>query len=446
MIFLLLGMCPAQAADSQEKQLSELASEAYIYGYPLLIMHATMQKMTAPQTSGGENMVNRFSHIRTFPDHTFTDVVSPNADTLYSIAWLDLKDSPMLLSLPEMEDRYYVMQFLDAWTNDFISLGSRTTGNRPGIFLISGPGWRGEVPSGMVQVKSPTNMVWILGRTQTNGKEDYLAVNAIQDKYQIKPLTQVNSALVKADADDVSPLEKVEAMKASEFFGLLNQLMLDNPPVAADKPLLDKLAAISIAPGQSLDTAPTHILQALQNGHSAGLAKVVSLDPTSFGTISGGWSILPANVGNYGTDYLLRAFVARYGLGANLPADAVYPSIRTDASGQPLNGKSSYIIRFAANQLPPVKAFWSISMYDENQRFVENPVNRYAIGDRDQLVFDEDGGLTIYVQHSSPGADKEANWQPAPTGDFNMIMRLYWPKPAILDGSWPLPRVERVGE
>ncbi len=441
--FVIVFLCALPIHSQDAEKQTALAAQAYIFGYPLLIMDATRREMTSGPN--GQNLTNHIFHAREFPDHTFTDVVSPNADTLYSFAWLDLSDSPVVFSLPDTGDRYYVMQFLDAWTNDFASLGSRTTGNRAGTFLITGPAWKGDVPHGMTQVEAPTNMVWILGRTQTNGKDDYAAVHAIQDKYSARPLVEVSLPAVTPDTDNASPLEKVERLDAASFFSELNRLMVNNPPTDADALLLDNLAALSIGPGREFDMAkmPPNVMDAIEKGTAAGLAAIREVDASTLSRRMNGWTILPESVGHYGTNYLLRAFIARFGLGANLPEDAVYPTISADADGAHLNGQNRYIIRFAPGQLPPVNAFWSISMYNDQQRFVDNPLGRYAIGDRDPLTADADGGLTLYVQHDSPGADREANWLPAPAGEFNLIMRLYWPKPAILNGTWPMPGLEK---
>jgi hypothetical protein len=447
---LLFLVCAAPALAStkagQEKHLQELTEKAYIFGYPLLVMDATMAKMTAPQAEG-PSLVNRFDHVSAFPDCTFTDVVSPNNDTLYSIAWLDLKDTPMVLELPEMGDRYYVMQLLDGWTNSFASIGSRTTGNRPGAFLITGPGWRGDVPPEMTQVKAPTNMVWILGRTQTNGEADYAAVHAIQAQYRLKALTGYQAPSASPDRNPATPPERVESLPTQAFFSRLNRLMIDNPPASADRSLLSELAALNIGPGLKFDaltTLPDTLFQAVEKGRETALARLRDPDSGGFGSKAGGWSLMPDNIGAYGTDYAFRASIARFGLGANLREDAVYPSARTDALGNVLNGGSEYAIHFPAGRLPPVKAFWSITLYDQNQHLVQNPINRYAIGDRDPLIFNTDGSLTIYVSHASPGPEKEANWLPAPESDFNLTMRLYWPEEAILNNTWPLPRLEKT--
>ena len=447
LLLFLLSAAPAWAAGepAQGQRVIELAEKAYIFGYPLLVMDATMKKMTAPEAEG-PSLIDRFSHMPSFPDYTFTDIVSPNADTLYSIAWLNLKDRPIILELPEMGGRYYVMQFLDGWTNDFISLGSRTTGSQAGVFLITGPQWQGEIPQGMSQVKAPTNMVWILGRTQTNGEADYEAVHAIQAQYRLKPLTAFKAPVAGPDKDPATPPERVEALSAQEFFARLNLLMLDNPPAPADQAFLSELTALGIGPGLKFDLTalPESTAQAIEKGRDAGLAHLRGLSSASFGTTSQGWSLAADHIGDYGTDYEFRAFIARFGLGANLREDAVYPSTKTDSDGRPLNGGANYAIHFAAGQLPPVRAFWSVTLYDQNQHLVQNPINRYASGDRDPLVFEADGGLTLYIQHASPGPDKEANWLPAPEGDFNLIMRLYWPEESILNNTWPLPRLEKT--
>lgn len=429
-----------------ETPLAAVIEKAYVYGYPIVLMDASRNVM-APGTPG-KATVNQVQHIREFPDHTFTDVVTPNADTLYSMAWLDLKTTPFVLSVPNTGGRYYVLQFLDAWTNVFASIGSRTTGNDKGFFLIAGPDWKGNVPKDMKLVKSPSNMVWMLGRTQTNGKDDYAAVHAIQDQYRIEPLTK-NIVSVRSDSPfdtTTAPVEQVGKLDAVAFFQHLNKLMIDNPPTEPDKALLEIIAPLGIAPGKTFkkENFSKSDFQKIEKAYAAARKTLIDAVDKPQESQSGNWILIPKNIGNYGTDYATRALVAMVGLGANLPEDAVYPSCRGDESGKPLSGKNRYIIRFAKGQLPPVKAFWSLTMYNNRQQFIANPINRYAVGDRDKLQFDADGGLTIYLRHDSPGKDKESNWLPAPPDEFNVFLRLYWPKQSILDGTWPLPEIRKV--
>lgn len=444
------------ARTTQQDETIELAAAAYVYGYPLVIMDVTREVMTAvPRAQGSKAPINQILHLRAFPDYTFTDVVSPNADTLYSLAWLDLKREPQILSVPEMGKRYYLMQMLDAWTNVFASPGTRTTGNGKADFAIVGPGWKGTLPAGTKEIRSPTNLVWMIGRIQTNGASDYAAVHAIQDQYKLTPLSACYKAYTlpmdvpvpRCIDDKTPPVRQVAAMDAATFFGRLNALMKGNPPAAADASALARFARIGIAPGKPFDLQSMNplVAKALERGVDAGQLEIAGEAKKAHGEQVNGWDVLPANTANFGTDYTWRAVVALVGLGANLPADAVYPHAIADAGGRPLDGAHRYRIRFAKGQLPPVNGFWSLTMYNAKQTFVENPIDRYAIGDRDPLVPDADGSVTIYVQAGSPGADRESNWLPAPPAPFNLFMRLYWPKQPIIDGTWIAPPIERVG-
>jgi hypothetical protein len=296
-------------------------------------------------------------------------------------------------------------------------------------------------------------MVWIIGRTQTNGKEDYAAVNAVQDQYKLTPLSALGKSPAPAGSTPVDPkvdmktppVEQVARMDANAFFSRLNALMKENPPAAADASALKRFAPLGIAPGKPFDltTFDPAVAKSLQDGVRNGLAKIIAEAKAEHGQVLNGWEFM-TDVGSYGTDYLWRGVVALVGLGANLPGDAVYPRATKDAGGQPLTGANQYVIRFRKGQLPPVQAFWSITLYNSKQFFVPNPITRYAIGDRDKLKFDDDGSLTIYIQNQSPGKDKESNWLPAPKDSFSLFMRLYWPKKEILEGVWKPPKIERV--
>ena len=388
----------------------DIASEAYIFGYPLVLMDVTRQVSTNfPASCDDGAPINQLGQKRTFPDDTFAAVVSPNADTLYTFAFLDLSHEPMVLSVPEMGNRYYLMQMLDAWTNVFASPGTRTTGNRNGDFAIIGPHGRGALPEGVHVIKSPTSMVWIIGRTQTNGKDDYPAVRAIQDQYKLTPLSawgknaspptrqQVDSSLDMK----TPPVQAVAEMDPIVFFARLNALMASNPPSGADRKSVGRFASIGIAPGKSFNPAAEFgeiTAEAIGTGAREGQAKIIAEGNRPHGKVINGWEFM-TNIGRYDTDYLWRALVAMIGLGANLPEDAIYPRATTDADDQPLNGTNRYEITFAKGQLPPVNAFWSITIYDSRQSFIKNPINRFAIGNRDKLNFNDDGSLTLYVQN-----------------------------------------------
>jgi hypothetical protein len=444
---------PAQRVIT-EQHAHDIARDAYIFGYPLVLMDVTKKLSTAvPRPQGHKAPVNQFGHLRSFPDAAFTDVVSPNADTLYSVAWLDLSNEPIILSVPEMGTRFYLLQMMDAWTNVFADPGTRTTGNGKGDFAIVGPRWAGRLPNGVKELESSTNTVWIAGRTQTNGKEDYRAVHAVQDQYKLTPLRGWGKSYkpptdmaIETGADvKTPPSEQVTRMNAAEFFTRLNTLMKNNPPAAADSVTLKRFAAIGVEPGAAFDLKKKDrsIVEGIERGIRSAKDHLEIEARKPLGQMVNGWSVMTENVGRFGTDYVFRAAVARIALGANLPEDAVYPMTRADASGHPLNGRHRYVLRFAKGQLPPARAFWSVTMYNATQAFVDNPIGRYALGDRDRMKFDQNDSLSLYIQHSSPGGDKESNWLPAPSDDFNLIMRVYWPAQEVLDGTWTPPPVEK---
>ncbi len=447
---------PSSGSRISEQLAHDLGVEAYIYGYPLVLMDITRQVGTnVPRPVEDAAPLNQLCNMRAFPDDTFTTVVSPNADTLYSFAFLDLSREPIVLSVPEMGERYFLMELLDAWTNVFASPGTRTTGSEKADFGIVGPQWTGELPAGVQEIRSPTNLAWIIGRTQTNGKEDYPAVHAIQDQYKLTPLSVWGTTYTPPDNMPVSssvdmktpPVEQVFKMDTATFFSSLNALMIKNPPATPDVEAVWRFAAIGVGPGKDFDLKAMDpaVLNGLENCVRDGQAKILAEAKKPHGKILNGWQFMD-NLGRYGKDYLWRAVVALVGLGANLQEDAVYPRTTTDSMDQPLNGANHYTIQFAKGQLPPVEAFWSITMYNSNQLFVKNPIGRYAIGDRDKLKFGSDGSLLLYLQNESPGKDKESNWLPAPKDSFSLFMRLYWPKQEILDGDWKPPSVNRVAK
>jgi hypothetical protein len=450
----ILASDEAARAKLTEEDAVKLGSEAYVFGFPLVLMDTTRQvHLNTSKNGKPKPKPNQFIHSRAFPDHTFSSVVSPNADTLYSNAWLDLSRGPVLMSLPDMGKRYYLMQLLDAWSNTFACPGTRTTGNGKGEFAIVGPDWKGTLPTGVQEIRSPTNMAWIIGRTQTNGKDDFEAVHAIQDRYRLSRLAGDNNEATSpaSNATDASvdtqtpPAEQVSRMDAVAFFARLNALMRDNRPADGDAPTLRRLAAAGIVPGRAFDVKsldPT-VMAGLEKGMNGARALLVAATKRNQGRGANGWDIA-RNLGKYGTNYPFRAVVALFALGANLPEDALYPRTRLDSDGQPLTGANRYTIRFTKEQLPPVDAFWSLTLYNRKQAFVENPIGRYAIGDRDPLKLGADGSLTLYVQRESPGIDKQSNWLPAPADEFNLFLRLYWPRAEALAGSWKPPAVERV--
>lgn len=427
--------------------MKTLSAEVFTYAYPLVLMDVTREVATAKVP------VNTFGHKRAFPDAAFTDVVSPNADTLYSSAWLDLSKEPMVLSVPDTSGRYYLMPMLDAWTNVFASPGKRTTGTKRGVFAIVGPNWQGQLPKGVKEIRSPTDMAWLIGRIQTNGKQDYANVHRLQDQFRLVPLsawrkgsrTAVQPVPRAAMIDtETPPAEQVAAMDAQAFFTRLAALLPANPPAADDAAMVEKMQRMGIKVGQPFKTTVLEpsTARAVQEDASAALT-MIKANGRKSAAGNMGWRV-QRDIGVYGTDYGRRAVVAMFGLGANLPEDAIYPTARADAMGRPFDGGSRYVLHFDKSQLPPVKAFWSLTMYNEKQAFVSNSMQRYAIGSRDRLRYNRDGSLDIYIQYERPDERKVSNWLPAPPDAFNLMLRAYWPDQVVLDGKWMPPAVQRV--
>jgi hypothetical protein len=444
----------AQAAPSaSEADAYDIGVEAYTYLYPLVLMDVTRRQAVnvEPGQTLGRAPMNTFAHFRAFPPAEFRDVVRPNFDTLYSTAWLDLTKEPVVVSAPDTQGRYYMLPMLDMWTDVFAVPGKRTTGTGAGKFAIVPPGWRGTLPAGVQRIDSPTPYAWIIGRTQTNGPADYAAVNRVQDGYTVTRLSQlgepaqpVNVTIDPTVDMKTPPMTQVANMNAGQFFSYAAELLKVNPPHVTDQPILARMRLLGIEPGKSFDfqKADPAVQRALERAAPDAINAMRAKMPTLARTVNG-WQ-LSTDLGAYGNNYLKRAAIALFGLGANLPEDAIYPINIGDADGNTLHGSNRYVLHFEKNEIPPVTAFWSVTLYDKEGFPTANALKRNAIGDRDALKFNEDGSLDIHVQHESPGKDKESNWLPAPADDFNLLMRLYGPKPAVVDGSWVPPPVRKV--
>ena len=450
-----LAMTPARSADSvAEQDAYEIGVEAYTYLYPLVLMDATRRQAVNVEAGKaiGRGPMNVFTHVPIFPPADFRDVVRPNFDTLYSIAWLDLTKEPMVVTAPDTQGRFYLLPMLDMWTDVFASPGKRTTGTGAGRFGVVPPHWNGKLPQGVQRIDAPTPYVWIIGRTQTNGAKDYEAVHKVQAGYTITPLSQwgkkpqpVKAIIDPAVDMKTAPMIQVDTMAAGKFFAYAAELLKVNPPHITDQPIIARMRRIGIVPGQSFDLgkADPAVMRALERAAPDALKNMQTKIPT-LARVVNGWSMNTDTMGVYGNYYLKRAIVALIGLGANVPEDAVYPLNLGDADGKPLTGTNKYVLQFAKNEIPPVTAFWSITLYDKDGFPTANALNRNAIGDRDDLKFNADGSVDLYFQNESPGKDKESNWLPAPTGDFNLTMRLYAPKLEVLDGRWAPPPIRRV--
>lgn len=428
--------------------IETLSHEAYVYLYPLVTMEVTRLQAINLEADAkpGFGPANEFHHIREFPPASFRAVVRPNFDTLYSITWLDLTNGPVLLKAADTGDRYYMLPLLDMWTDVFATTGKRTTGTGDQEFVVVGPGYQGDVPEGVSVINAPTPWVWVIGRTQTNGPADYAAVHAVQDGYVVEPLAPAPPHVIDTDHDTTTEAKNiVNQMSATEFFVTAAKALKVNPPHMSDFSIIARIAQLGIAPGQDFD--PSRFsegdLTKLQAGATGALQSILAALPT-VGTRANGWNTVTSNIGTYGNDYFMRAVVALIGLGANPPEDATYPLLVADADGEPLVGEQDYVIHFDSDALPPANAFWSVTMYDADGFQAANELDRFAIGDRDALSYNPDGSLDLYIQHTHPGPEREANWLPAPLGPLGITLRLYAPKPEALNGTWLPPLVRKA--
>ena len=432
--------------------LRTLSREAYVYLYPLVLMDISRLQQTSPAAGErpGFGPPNRFHHFREFPRADFRAVVRPNFDTLYSSAWLDLNAGPVRLHAPDTGDRYYMLPALDMWTDVFANPGKRTTGTGAADFVVAGPGYAGPPPAGVPVIAAPTPYLWVIGRTQTNGPGDYPAVHAVQDGYAITSLADapaVAGARVTDPGLDTStePLRLINGMTAIEFFGYAARALKVNPPHATDFSVLTRIARLGLVPGRHFDAGRFDAGQRAEiEGGAAAAKEALGAAMPGLGTRVNGWAMLTEMMGVYGNDYFRRAVIALAGLGANPAEDAIYPVLVADADGSPPSGGQDYVLHFDADELPPAAAFWSVTMYDAEGYQAPNELDRFAIGDRDPLVYNRDGSLDLYLQHVNPGPERQANWLPAPIGPLGITMRLYAPKQEALDGRWSPPPVRKA--
>ncbi len=443
----------SHAESVSPEEAHAIGVEAYLYCYPFVTMDITRKQLTNVEHAEGISApMNTFANIPAYPTADMRVVVRPNFDTLYSSAWLDLTKEPIVVSVADTGGRYYLLPMLDMWTDVFASPGWRTTGTQAANFLVTPPGWAGSVPDGMQQIKAPTPYVWIIGRTKTDGPTDYDAVHKIQAGYKVTPLSQWGktpapvTGKVDATVDMKTPPKvQVDTMPADKYFAYAAELLKVNPPHITDEPIIARMKRIGIEIGKGFDfakldpaeqkalTSAPKDAQELMKWKVPTLARVVNY-----------WSMNTDTMGVYGNYYLKRAIVAQMGLGANVPEDAIYPQNLGDETGKPLDGANKYTVHFDKTQLPPVDAFWSITLYDTEGFQVANALNRFAVSSWMPFKHNADGSLDLYFQNENPGAGKEANWLPAPNGAFNLTMRLYAPKEDALTGKWNPPPVVRV--
>ncbi|MGV1088739.1 MAG: DUF1254 domain-containing protein [Mycobacterium sp.] len=447
------GQAPISTLTTE--QVRAIAKEAYIYGFPMVdsyrIQNAYFINPNSPEYKGAWNSVHSVARVFTPAD---TAVQTPNSDTPYSMLGADLRTEPLVLMVPPMEkERYYSLQFIDGYTANFAYVGSRTTGNDGGVYLLAGPDWKGEKPEGVKDViKADTDFVLVAYRTQLFGPEDLDNVKKIQAGYKAEPLSTFAEKPAPARAPAVywpTPLSINDEKTSLRFFDLLDFQFTYAPVLESENDIRARFASIGLN-GEgtfSSDKLSPEMAAAFKAGMADAWAEFNTFkkDKVDTGEVKSGQ--LFGTREELNGNYLYRMAGAVIGIYANSNAEAMYPVLSTDSDGAPLTGANNYTLTFPAGQLPPANAFWSVTMYKMPESLlVDNPINRYVINSPmlPDLTTNPDGSLTIYVQNSSPGADKEANWLPAPEGPFTIFMRVYWPKPEALDGSWQPPKLVKT--
>ena len=453
-VFLLVA---SRVPTLHTEEAVRIATDAYIFGYPLVTFDMARRQQTNVAAADGEHApMGQMIKMRTYPAVENHCCAAPNADTLYTIAWLDVGAEPWVFSIPEMGDRYYIMPMLDGFSEVVHVASASTTGGHPQAYAITGPGWSGSLPTGVTEVKSGTAIVWILGRIYCTGTpEDYKAVHDLQDRFSVVPLGAYGKPYTPP-APAVDPefdmktgvRAQVNAIGIYTYLDYLAKLLKSNPPKAADADIVARMAKIGIVPGQDFDGSALGALDRKAIEAVPKLALVKMALHLKQQKTTNGWLFFTSGVGNFGADYLTRGMANLLGPGWNRPKDAIYPLSQKDAEGHEYDGaKSAYVMHFEKGQMPPVGAFWSLTLYDGDFFFVPNPIDRYELGQRNAFVANTDGSVDLYIQADSPGKNKEANWLPAPRGKFQLVLRMYGPTkapPTIVDGSWTPPPVKRT--
>lgn len=425
--------------------------QAYIYAFPMVMMDLTREASLSETPGEVTAPMNQFGVMSTYPDASFRAVPRTGLDAMFATSWADLEAEPLVLSVPDTNDRYYVIALFDFWSNVFASIGSRTTGTSEKHFLIAGPGWRGTPPDGVDEVfHAPTNIVWVNGQMRADGSAECPAAAALQRQYKLTPLsawgepyTPPARVPIPAVVDTTkTPLQRIQSMTAGEFFSRFARLMKSNPPAADDAPMVEKLRGLGIEPGKDFDIAQADPRMARALTRAMGAFKILEIGTQKL-TTKDGWIVMPPNMADYGTDYVTRAGISMVGLGAVQPVDISYPTAFNDRNDKPLDSANRYVLHFDKGQTPPANVLWSVSMYDPEGYYVPNAIDRYHLADWMPLTFNADGSLDVHIQTNSPGPDKEANWLPAPaSGPFNLVIRIFWPDEAAVDGTWSPPGVE----
>jgi hypothetical protein len=442
-------------AEVSAEQARAIAKEAYIYGFPMVdsyrVQYSYFVDRNNPEYKGDWNQIHNTARVATPAD---TALQTPNSDTPYSFLGADLRAEPLVLTVPPIDnDRFYSLQFIDGYTYNFDYVGTRTTGNAGGNYLLAGPGWTGDKPAGIDKViRSETDLDFVLYRTQLFGPDDLDNVTKIQSQYQVQPLsTFLNQSAPPSvpPVDWITPLTADEQKTSPKFFEILNFALRFAPVLPSEQALRDRFATLGIGAGGDFNAEKLspEMRAAVEAGMADAWAEFNTFkkDKVDTGQVTSGQVFGTREL--LGDNYLYRMAGAVLGIYGNSSTEAMYPVLATDSDGAPLNGANNYTLRFAPGQLPPVNAFWSVTMYKlPESLLVANPINRYLINSPmlPNLVKDPDGGLTIYIQNSSPGPEKEPNWLPSPPGPFTLYMRLYSPKPEALDGAWQTPKIVKA--
>lgn len=439
------------AARLTEAAAQELGAEAYLYGYPLVALELMRKVMTNVSVAGTKHApLGQFAQAESYPIASFREVSTPNMDLLRLSAWLDLAKEPYILHVPAQDHRYYQLSLMSTWGNIFATVGTRT-GGAAKDYVLTGPKWRGVLPENLIELKSPTNIVWILGGIYCTGTpEDLTEVHALQQQYSLTPLyrrgRKYQAPLGKTDPKVnmlIEPSYQVQNMNSTTFFSELARLMKSNPPAVEDGPILAKIAQIGLIPGR--DFAPKRLDLFAQAGITRSPRRALEKIATYQKDLTEdekGWEV--SRQQDNETDYLHRTTLVLAGLGTTLPQDLVTTSTKVDDTGSRLAGASAYILHFDADNLPPTHGFWSLTLYDEEGYLFANRQERYLLSDLQDLVYNKDGSLDVYIQVQSPGTDKEVNWLPAPPARFSVMLRLYWPDLAAWEDGWRPPPLQQV--
>ena len=445
---------PAPTVTAEE--LQAIASDAYIYAYPMVLMEVTRRASTNVNSPiEGKAPVNQFGHRTSLPDANTRDAQWPSTDVLYSNLWFDVANEPLIVRIPDAGDRYHSFTLLDMWTDTFASRGTRVNGNGAQTFAIVGPYWQGTLPAGVDIIRSPTSSGWLIGRVEVANANDVAMVNQYQASLSATPYVlpnrpgqfnalrqNQNQRTANPNVDSqLPPVQQVANMDAATFFGVFADTVRNNPPHANDNAMLDRLRRVGLGQTNAFASLDPAVQQALTQAAPEAGARIRNA-VTTLGVPKNNWITVQNGIGTYGTDYLRRAAVAYAGLGATPTADVMYPVAFTDSRGRPFDAKEDYVLHFDKAQLPPVNGFWSLNLYGPDFTFVENDARRYAIKSGDGLKYNSDGSLDIYIQQRDPGDARRSNWLPTPSeGNFMLNMRLYSPKDIALDGGWAPPPV-----